>query len=221
LPTGSIPIKTLPPTSDYDGLFEGGNIIEDYETVAAQMATLHDEWREVTLEWSNRMDQLFAQNVVLERTLRDQGSAPPVEDFDEVASDILGFYFINAYGLGQGIWSASEPLRRKIGRTKAKTQSIGIQMDPTPGTATRTVQRELLKKANPEAARVAKSVSKGVENGNLIAEPIVTPGEANVDGAAGCILEMQAAVDDIHHAIRTLPHLEGIARKIRTDRSAT
>jgi hypothetical protein len=128
LPTGEIPVKNLPPESEYDGLFEGGKLLEEYETKARAMEDLHEEWRDVALEWSNRMDQLFAQIIVLERTLRDKGTAPPADDFEDITSRIIGFYAASGFGIVQGGVSIGKfAFARKKTFASAGTQTTATQ----------------------------------------------------------------------------------------------
>jgi hypothetical protein len=124
-PAGAISVRNLPDPSEYDGLLEGGDILQDYEARAEVMEELHEDWREVALEWSRRMDQLFAQIVVLERTLRDQGAAPPVDEFEDVTSQTIGFYVASIFGFAQGSWSLGKFVMERV-RDK-KTIGVGTQ----------------------------------------------------------------------------------------------
>lgn len=217
LPSSDIPVKNMPPKSSYDGLLEGDGILKDYERVSAQMAELHDTWREATLEWSTRMDQLFAQIVVLKRTLEDDGSAPPEDDFEEFAEEILGFYIITFYGLGQGLWSVSDPLRRKLGFGKPRTATIGVQTTPTPSptpvAAKKQMHRELLRKTNPSAAKVAATVSQGAKTSKMARVRSFAKGSGKALLAVGTLVSLGVIVIDIINRkksmIEVIPKFQG------------
>ncbi|MEM8979898.1 MAG: hypothetical protein AAGD04_10460 [Pseudomonadota bacterium] len=166
LPTGAIPVKNKPDESEYDGLFEGGDLLDDYEAKSAEMAALHDDWREVALIWSNRLDQLLAQVYVFDRVLQDPGSAPPTDEFEDFANEMVGFYAISAYGLGSGAWSGSKALYNYFVPQNPSTSGPG----PKPGTTSQGTQanvgKETLKKVRPKKPKpapgaVTKTLSKG------------------------------------------------------------
>ncbi|MEI4235045.1 hypothetical protein [Roseovarius sp. D22-M7] len=241
LPERAIPIKNLPDEAEYDGLFKGGSLMEEYENTVADMVALHEEWRDDTLEWSNRMDQLFAQIVVLERTLRDQGSAPPTDEFEGVTDKAIGIYILSAAGLiksGVGLWSllrgssaaaptgavapvnAGADARRvstgvKAGKWAKRFQRTGNLLLGAGTVLSIGISVKDLIDRNKTLADFITNSHEWLygkdEGGNLIAKPDVTTADITVGGAAGRILEMEAAVSDIHEAIRTLARLEGIA----------
>lgn len=158
LPTDEIPIKNLPDPSEYDGLLEGDGILKEYEAKAEAMEQLHEEWREVALEWSRRMDQLFAQIVVLERTLRDEGTAPPVDEFEEFTSRIIGFYVASMFGVAQGSWSIGKFVAERL--REKKFASVGTQA-PSVRSASSGAARS---SASPApSATSASSLSRGMK----------------------------------------------------------